>query len=50
MICLLQAIVDRNPAVSSAALVSSIHLMKKAGDVSFYLRNIYLTISYYALY
>ncbi|GMS96132.1 hypothetical protein PENTCL1PPCAC_18307, partial [Pristionchus entomophagus] len=28
-----QAIVDRNQAVSSAALVSSIHLMKKAGDV-----------------
>lgn len=38
MICLFQAIVDRNPAVSSAALVSSIHLMKKAGDVSFFFK------------
>lgn len=28
-----QAIVDRNPAVSSAALVSSLHLTKLANDV-----------------
>jgi hypothetical protein len=28
-----QAIVDRNSAVSSAALVSSLHLTKIAGDV-----------------
>lgn len=28
-----QAIVDRNSAVSSAALVSSLHMMKKANDV-----------------
>lgn len=28
-----QCIVDRNPAVSSAALVSSLHLAKSAGEV-----------------
>lgn len=28
-----QAIVDRNPNVSSAALVSSLHMTKTAGDV-----------------
>jgi coatomer protein complex subunit gamma len=28
-----QAIVDKNPAVSSAALVSSLHLMRKSPDV-----------------
>lgn len=28
-----QAIVDRNPSVSSAALVSSLHMSRSAGDL-----------------